>query len=165
MKTLKESILNRSSHTGEGFKAQRRELIESWLKEYNIQNYTINDDFTIDVNGNVNLGLKDLSEFPDYIQFRVVKNSFDCSYNHLKSLRGVPKEVGDGFYCYNNQLITLKGSPEIVKKKFNCSDNKLTTLEGAPKEVGGDFDCSDNKVKFTKDDVRKVCKVGKKIVC
>ena len=50
MKTLKESILNRSNHGADGFKEQRRNEIEKWLKEYNIQNYTINDDFTIDVN-------------------------------------------------------------------------------------------------------------------
>lgn len=54
MKTLKESILNRVNHTGESFKAQRRtEMIKEWLKEYNIKNYTINDDFTIDVNRSV----------------------------------------------------------------------------------------------------------------
>ena len=53
MKTLQESILSRSSHGVEGFKAQRREMIEKWLKEYNIRNYTINDDFTIGVDGDV----------------------------------------------------------------------------------------------------------------
>ena len=55
MKTLRESILSRSSHGAKGFEAQRRELIEKWLKEYDIENYTIDDDFTIDVNGDVNL--------------------------------------------------------------------------------------------------------------
>ena len=55
MGTLKGSILSHSSHSGEDFKAQRRELIESWLKKYNIKNYTINNDFTIDVDGGVSL--------------------------------------------------------------------------------------------------------------
>ena len=77
MKALKESILSRSNHTGEGFKTQRREMIEKWLKEYNITYYTINDDFTIDVDGNVNILKKNLKEFPEYIQFGVVKGSFD----------------------------------------------------------------------------------------
>ena len=62
MKTLKESILSRSSHSGEGFKAQRRELIESWLKEYDIEDYTIKDDFTIDINGGVDLVDRELKE-------------------------------------------------------------------------------------------------------
>ena len=60
MKTLKESILSRSSHGVKGFEVQRRELIEKCLKEYNIKNYTINDDFTIDVDGVVDLKYKKL---------------------------------------------------------------------------------------------------------
>lgn len=92
MKTLKGSILSRSSHGGEGFKTQRRESIEKWLKEYDIENYTINDDFTINVNGFVNISNKNLKEFPEYIQFGVVRGSFDCSYCHLKSLRRSTRE-------------------------------------------------------------------------
>ena len=138
MRTLKGSILSRSSHNGESFKAQRRALIESWLKEYNIKNYTIKDDFTIDVDGNVYLGLKNITEFPEYIQFNIVKRDFDCSFNHLSSLRGVPREVGRDFYCNINELISL---------------------EGSPREVGGDFYCNHNTTKFTENDVRKVCDV------
>ena len=62
MRTLRGSILSHSSHGGEGFKAQRRELIERWLKEYDIENYTINDDFTIDVKEDIDLDLRDLVE-------------------------------------------------------------------------------------------------------
>ena len=126
MITLKESILSRSSHTGEGFKTQRREMIEKWLKEYDIESYIINDDFTIDVDGDVYLYKKDLKEFPVYIQFGFVAGDFDCSINKLTSLRGVPKEVGG---------------------LFDCSYNKLTTLEGSPKEVGGYFNCNNNQLK------------------
>ena len=104
MKTLKESILSRSSHSGEGFKAQRRNEIEKWLKEYDIKNYTINDDFTIDVNGEVCVGQKNLIEFPDYIQFGVVRGNFDCSLNDLTSLRGCPREVGKGFFVHQMNL-------------------------------------------------------------
>ena len=103
MKTLKESILSRSSHSGESFKAQRRELIEKWLKEHNIKNYTINDDFTIDVNGEVNLYKINLKEFPEYIQFGVVKDDFNCSNSKLTSLKGAPKEVGGNFYCFRSK--------------------------------------------------------------
>ena len=99
MKTLKESILNRSNHGAEGFKTQRRELIEKWLKEYDIENYIINKDLTIDVKEDIDLDLRDLVEFPEYIQFGVVRGYFDCSYCHLKSLRGAPKEVRRYFDC------------------------------------------------------------------
>ena len=49
------------------------------------------------------------------------------------------------------------------EKNINCSKKRLRYLYGAPKKVGGYFDCYDNKVKFTEEDVRKVCKVGGKI--
>ena len=139
MKTLKESILSRSSHNGESFKAQRRNEIEKWLKKYNIKNYTINDDFTIDVNGSIDLFFsKDLSEFPDYIQFGVVKGFFKCIHSQLTSLRGCPRKI---------------------EKFFDCRYNKLTSLEGAPEEVVGDFVCSHNSTTFTVEDVRRVCDV------
>ena len=163
MKALKESILNHSNHTGEGFKTQRRELIECWLKEYKIKKYTINDDFTIDVDGDVYLDLKDLAEFSEYIQFGVVKGDFDCGLNQLTSLKGAPKEVGGVFICSYNKITSLKGSPKKIGGSFHGSCNQLTSLKGAPKEVGGDFNCSNNKVQFTEDDVRKVCNVKDRI--
>ena len=145
MKTLKESILSRSSHSGEGFKAQRRELIEKWLKEYDIQNYTIKDDFTIDVDGSVYLNNRNLEEFPEYIQFGVVKGFFDCSFNKLTSLEGAPEKVGEAFSCNHNRLTSLKGAPKIVKS-FYCSDNNLTSLEGAPEKVERYFYCDRNSL-------------------
>ena len=185
MKTLKESILSRSSHGAKGFDAQRREMIEKWLKEYNIKNYTINDDFTIDVNGNVFLSREDFKEFPEYIQFGIIRGGFYCSLNHLSSLRGCPREVEGDFNCIYNELTSLEGAPIIVRGDFYCNNNRLTSLKGAPKEVGGNFMCYNNKltslkeapkkvgkdficfdngsVRFTEDDVRKVCDVGIKI--
>ena len=162
MKTLKGSILNRLSH---GKDAGRRIIIETWLEQQNVQNYTINDDFTIDVDGDVNLVRKNLIEFPDYIQFNIVKGYFDCYSTHLTSLKGTPEEVGDFFDCSYNQLTSLEGTPKEVAGGFYCNHNKLTSLEGTPKEIGGNFLCGNNKVKFTEDDVKEVCKVGKKIIC
>ena len=168
MIALKESILSRSSHSGEDFKAQRREMIEMWLKEYSkmnyaFKNYTINDDFTIDVDGSVDLRDKKLKEFPDYIQFGVVNGRFDCSHNQLTSLRGCPRVVKHTFSCYRNRLTSLEGAPTTVGINFDCSDNRLVTLKGAPKKVRGDFFCMYNSIQFTEDDVRKVCKVKHKI--
>ena len=146
MKTLKGSILNRSSHGGEGFKSQRREMIKKWLREYDIKNYTINDDFTIDVDEDVKLHKKDLTELPAYIQFGTVTKSFYCSTNNLTSLRGCPRVVGSNFDCGDNILTSLKDAPEKVGRDFDCSYNQLSSLEGAPKEVGESFLCLFNKL-------------------
>ena len=167
MIALKGSILSRSSHGAEGFKEQRREMIERWMKEYSkinyaFKNYTINDDFTIDVDGSVDLRDKKLKEFPEYIQFGVVTGLFSCYKNQLTSLRGVPKEVRGYFDCSFNKLTSLEGVPKEVGG-FDCSFNKLTSLEGAPEKVGGDFYCNDNSIQFAEDDVRKVSIVKRKI--
>ena len=144
MKTLKGSILNRSSHGGE---ETMNRLIRGWLDEYGVKNYTINDDYTIDVDGYVNLVGKDLTELPEYIRFGVVKGDFNCSGNGLISLRGCPREVRLGnFLCNHNQLTSLEGVPKKVEKIFDCSNNKLTSLEGAPENVVGSFYCGSNKL-------------------
>ena len=159
MEILKESILSHSSHGGEGFKAQRREMIEKWLKEYNIRNYTINDDFTIDVNQNVDISLRNLIEFPEYIQFEKVNGYFKCNLNELISLRGCPRVVRGDFNCAYNNLTTLEGGPKEVGGKFLCDSNYLTSLKGTPEKVRGDFYCRGNNTEFTEEDIRVACRV------
>ena len=165
-------------------------LIKKWLakrrlKKYGITNYTINANGEIDVDGSVDLRDYSLTGFPTFIQFGVVKGNFycnvnnltslegspkevggkfDCSFNDLTSLKGSPKKVGGDFDCYDNKLTSLDGAPREIYMGFYCFDNHLTTLKGAPEKVGGYFNCSYNSTKFTEDDVKKVCKVGKSIL-
>ena len=56
----------------------------------------------------------------------------------------------------------LSELPKIksIDGNFKCYYNNLTSLKGAPKSVGGDFYCTRNKKKFTREDVKAVCKVG-----
>lgn len=44
--------------------SNNKEEIDSICKKYNIRNYIINDDFTIDVDGCVDLSCRKLTEFP-----------------------------------------------------------------------------------------------------
>lgn len=118
--------------------------IHSICKQFNIQNYTINDDGSIDVDGSVYISYKKLTKLP--LKFRNVSGDFDCHNNQLTTLEGCPKSVGGYFYCSNNQLTSLVGGPKSVGGDFNCSDNKLTSLEGCPQSVGGNFSCHNNKL-------------------
>lgn len=111
--------------------------ITNLCKEYKIENYTINTDGSIDVDGNVNIAQRKLKEIP--IHFNKVSGNFICFQNKLKSLNGCPNEVGGDFLCYGNSLITLKGVPKNIPGNFDCSINKLTTLEYCPDFIGGDF--------------------------
>jgi len=124
------------------------------LEKFGIENYTFNDDFSIDVNGDVNLYGKGLTKLP--IKFRNVYGNFDISNNKLTSLIGSPKMISSYFDCRFNKLTSLEGCVEVVGDSFNCFSNKLTSLEGGPKIVGGDFYCTTNKLTSLKGSPEKV---------
>jgi hypothetical protein len=122
-------------------------------KKYNITNYTINEDGTIDVDDSVNLSYKGLTELP--LRFRNVSGSFWCDSNKLISLEGSPKSVGGSFLCYNNKLTSLEGSPQSVGVHFDCYHNLLKNLKGCPQTVGSNFICRDNKL-FSLDGIDRI---------
>ena len=55
--------------------------IHNICKEYNITNYTINPDGSIDVDGNVDLSYMDLTEIP--LRFNKISGRFWCNSNKL----------------------------------------------------------------------------------
>ena len=113
----------------------QKALIIKWLDEMNVKIYTINNDYTIDVNCNVYLDSKGLGKFPDYIKFGRVGGSFFCSGNQLISLEGCPEKVASRFYCDCNQLMSLKGCPSLVYGNFYCKNNKKQFCEEEVREV------------------------------
>ncbi len=129
--------------------------IEEICKKLNIRNYTINDDGSIDVNGNISLRQRGLTELP--LKFNKVSGYFDCSDNKLTSLEGCPEYVGDYFKCERNLgLKSLKGCPKYIGGSFNCGKCKLVNLEYSPIKVGGYFDCSDNDLTTLKGSPDKI---------
>jgi hypothetical protein len=112
-----------------------------------LENYTINSDNTIDVNGDVYLHgmLGDMEKLP--VKFGKVSGSFWCHKNKLTTLEGCPNYVGGSFICDKNKLTTLEYCPKYVDGHFSCEDNKLTTLKGIEKcEILGNFYCRNNKI-------------------
>ena len=108
--------------------------IEEICNFYGIKNYTINDDGSIDVDGVVNLIGKGLYELP--LTFNRVGGDFNCSNNHLTTLKGCPKYVGNFFSCSYNDLTSLEYSPKYVGGSFNCGGNKITDLYGISDNIG-----------------------------
>ena len=100
------------------------ETIHDICKRYNITNYTINGDGSIDVNGDVDLYNCNLTELP--LVFNKVSGWFDCGKNRLTSLKGSPKWVGGSFACSNNRLTSLEFCPDYVGNWFSCESNQLT---------------------------------------
>ena len=151
--------------TSLNFPTTREDVIEV-CNRYRINNYTINDDLSIDVEGHVNLAYKNLEYLPlrfNYVSGdfscydnklktlegcpQTVSGSFDCNRNKLKTLEGCPQTVSGSFDCYRNKLITLEGSPSVVNGNLICYVNELETLEGSPKTINGNFLCFVNKLK------------------
>jgi len=112
----------------EDFNIQNNSEIDKICKKFYINNYTLNEDDSIDVDGNVNLSLFSLKKLP--LKFNKVSGFFDCSQNNLTTLDGCPREVGSYFYCFNNKLESLGGCPDIVGGDIKCFNNKLETLKG-----------------------------------
>ena len=124
------------------FPTTKEEVIEV-CRNYQIYNYTINDDLSIDVDGDVDLHNQGLGKCLP-LRFNYVGGDFDCSNNELKTLEGSPQTVDGDFYCYRNNLKSLEGSPQTVGGSFNCYRNNLKTLKGCPQTVDGNFYCNIN---------------------
>jgi hypothetical protein len=135
--------------------------IENICQEYDIQNYTINSDGTVDVEGNVDISKRNLSKLP--LKFGRVTGGFYCYINKLTTLLGCPMEVGGDFWCYRTQLTTLESDPDRIPEvggDFDCHGNKLTTLLDCPKEVGGSFICDNNQLTIINDELEFVKIMG-----
>ena len=130
--------------------------IVSICDQYGIENYTINPDGSIDVNGGMNLNFngRKLDRLP--LKFGRVNGNFYCSHNKLTSLEGCPSYVGGFFDCSNNQLTSLEGCPKEVGGSFDCGNNKLTTLEGCPTELNINFYCDHNQLTSLKGGPKEV---------
>ena len=121
--------------------------IHSICDEYGINDYTINPDGSIDVDGNIILSYDfergELSKIP--LKFAKVIGDFECDRNQLTTLKGSPRSVGGNFECSGNQLTSLEYCPVSVGGNFDCHNNQLTSLEGLP-EIGGYLNCRRNQI-------------------
>ena len=118
--------------------------------------YTINNDGSIDVDGNVILVDKKPTKIP--FKFRNVSDSFYCSYIKLTFLDGSPINVGGDFYCSNNHLTSLDGAPNFVGGKFYCYDNpnlSYTELFKIIDNVKGNIYYSSKTIPEDKDKIRR----------
>ena len=119
------------------------ENIKAWCEKMGIENYTINSQGEIDVNGYVNLRNKNFEELP--YKFGKVNGFFSLEM------------------CEN--LTSLKNCPNYIEGSFDVDGcSKLDSLEGCPKEIDSVFYCRNCKQKFTEIEVKSLCKVRGKII-
>lgn len=91
---------------------QQKDQIDQVCAQYNITKYIINNDGTIDVNQNISISHRGLTQLP----FRINKmvGYLDCSNNELTTLEGCPYDIYGAFHCNNNQITSLAFCPTIV---------------------------------------------------
>lgn len=116
---------------------RQKDKIDSICARYEIKNYTINSDGSIDVDGNVGLSHYVLKSIP--LNFNIVNGHFYCNDNEIKSLLGSPKTVNGDFHCYSNKITSLIGSPNHVGGTFSIDSNNVKSFDGAPKYIGKEF--------------------------
>ena len=119
--------------------------IDEICYEFGVRNYTINDDGSIDVKGDVSIPTSGLTEIP--ITFNKVSGSFYCQNSDLTTLKGSPRLVEGSFYCQKNKLTDLKGSPKFIGGSFRCDENNIFSLEGLDADgLSGDIYLSNNPI-------------------
>jgi hypothetical protein len=113
----------------ESFRTEQE--IKDFCSKYEINNYQIRDDKSIDVMLPIDLIgiLGNLKQLP--LTFNEVIGYFDCDKNNLTTLEGCPKKISSFFSCKDNKLTSLEHSPKIVGGDFYCASNEyITSLEG-----------------------------------
>ena len=121
-----------------------KEKIQNICEKYNIRNYIINNDMSIDVDGDVNLQRMGLKKIP--LNINKVTGSFYADNCDFNSLKGSPKYVGHDFMCDGNNLKTLADGPLYVGNDYYCEGNLLKELKSDLK-IGKDFYFEANRIR------------------
>lgn len=137
-----------------------QEKIANWLRQNKITNFTINDDNSVDVDGDLNLDGLRHAKLP--VNFKSVTGSVSLVGALLKTLEGLPDEINGDFDISSMDLDSVEGFPMKVhgdchigktNVKTTLANSRLAHVEGdlliheygsnsfvgLPAYVGGDF--------------------------
>lgn len=127
-------------------KVMNQKEIENWLIEKEISNFTIHDNLTVSVKGDVDLSQKKLTHLP--FKFNEIKGNFFASGNLLSNFDNFPNLIEKDLVLCDNKFTTLKGLENITfLKALDVSYNQITHLSHLPNEINGSFSCANNQLK------------------
>jgi hypothetical protein len=107
----------------------------------------INDDFTVDVAGNVGMRFGYDKDLP--CKFNRINGNFfiELSFSIDDFIDKFPETVEGKLSITNCGLDSLKKIPtKYVGKDFVCNSNNLQTFEGLPEHIVGDIDADSNDI-------------------
>jgi len=113
-------------------KSETKDEITSWLIEMGIHNYRIQEDLSVDIDGDLNISEKKLNHLS--VQFGHVSGNCLMIRNYLTSLKGAPRSVGGSFNCSHNALTSLEFAP-LLCKSFYCNNNPISSFKFLPENV------------------------------
>ncbi len=106
--------------------------IKQWLDQHKIHNYTINEDASVSVAGDVTfVGV--LPELQFQVQFRTVTGNFYVEGKSLKTLLGCPQIVGGNFDCAYCDLVDLTHISTKIGGTIFCNGNPIKTFKNIHK--------------------------------
>ena len=112
---------------------------------YDIENYTINKDKSIDVDGEVHIIDRKLVELP--LNFNRVTGDFLFNTKQLQTLKGSPIRI-DGYCDLSNcNLVSLDYCPEYIGGDLYLEHNMLISLKNISKYIGGVLVLHDNQIR------------------
>jgi len=107
----------------------------------------INDDFTVDVAGNVGIRFGYDRDLP--CKFNRINGNFfiELSFSIDDFIDKFPERVEGKLSITNCGLDSLKNLPtRYVGKDFDCNSNNLQTFEGLPEHIVGDINAESNDI-------------------
>lgn len=131
--------------------ASIRDKTDAWLKRFKIQKYTIADDDTVVVYGNMYFEEMPWKQIP--VKFSEVHGDISLSGEDLETLKNFPKVVDGSVFVNHNNLHNVEGCPTTINGSLVISANRnLTSLDGMDKiEIEDSFICNDcPNLKFSK---------------
>lgn len=129
----------------------KNDYINKKMIELGIINYEINNNL-INVNGDVNLSKKRLSNLP--FQFGDINGDLNIANNKFTNLDGLFKSCNN-LYANNNLINNLSGMG-YIKRNIDLSHNKITTLKGIQPIIDGSLLLNNNRLSNLKDGPIKI---------
>lgn len=116
-----------------------QEKIANWLKTNNITNFTINEDSTVAVDGDLILDGLRHTKLP--VKFNTVSGSVSLVAALLETLEGLPDEVGGDLNISSLKLKSMEGFPTKVHGDVHLGKTNVASSTGGSKlaHVGGDL--------------------------
>jgi len=116
--------------------ADKNVIEDNLRKLFILSRSTINDDGSVDVNGDVTLPFS-THEIP--VPFRRVSGNFACANTLIKSLHNAPHYVGGSFRCDKTQITSLAFGPEYVGGSYGTYRTNISSLQHISSHIGGDL--------------------------